>query len=124
MPALRDLAFLQNRTGRTKEAEDNLKKLSVASESTFKPLYALFLYSQGRLAEAVRELERLVKEDPQDRILRSKLVIAYLAVNRPADARRVVDQALKKNSKDLEGEFAARSNARWGRKIREKRKLT
>jgi len=100
--ALRDLAFLQNRTGRTKEAEDNLKKLSVASESSSKPLYALFLYSQGRRDEAVRELERLVKEDPQDRILRSKLVIAYQAVNRPADARRVVDQALKKNSKDLE----------------------
>lgn len=100
--ALRDLAFLQNRTGRKKEAEENLKKLSAAPESTFKPLYALFLYSEGRRDEAVRELERLVKEDPQDRILRSKLVIAYQAVNRPADARRILNEALKKNSKDLE----------------------
>ena len=98
--ALYNLAALQNRTGRKQEAEQNFKRLSGLPGKTFKPVHATFLFEEGRRDEAIREFEALAKADPDDRDARTRLIAAYRAVQRPADAEKVLDAALKRNPKD------------------------
>ncbi len=98
--ALYNLAALQNRTGRKQEAEQNFKRLSGLPGNTFKPIHATFLFEEGRRDEAIREFEALAKADPDDREARTRLIAAYRAVQRPADAEKVLDAALKRNPKD------------------------
>jgi tetratricopeptide (TPR) repeat protein len=100
--ALSDLATVQNLTGRKQEAEQSFKRLSGLPGKMFKPAYATFLFQQGRRDEAIREFEKLAKEDPEDRLARTQLVVAYRAVNRAPDAEKILDKALKKNSRDLD----------------------
>ena len=100
--ALLNLAALQGYTGRKQEAEQNFKRLSGLPGKQFKTAYALFLFQEGRRDEAIRDLERLAKESPGDHDTRTRLVAAYQAVNRMADAERVLAAALKKNPKDLD----------------------
>jgi putative PEP-CTERM system TPR-repeat lipoprotein len=100
--ALLNLAMLRLRAGRKQEAEQNFKRLSGLPDKKFRPAYALFLFEEGRQDEAVREYERLVRESPDDREARTRLVAAYQNVNRKADAERILDAALKKNPKDLD----------------------
>jgi tetratricopeptide (TPR) repeat protein len=66
---------------------------------------------QGRRDEAVKEFERLARQDPADRMARTRLVGAYVSANRSAEGQKVLEEALKKNPKDLDallqrGEFA------------------
>ncbi len=98
--ALRDLAILQLQQGRQQEAEQNLRKLSAIPG--FQSSYGIYLYQQGRRDEATREFERLFKEHPGDRQIRTNLVIAYRTTNRSADANRILETALKKNGKDAD----------------------
>jgi tetratricopeptide (TPR) repeat protein len=100
--ALIDLATLQNQTGRKQEAEENFKRLSDLSDGTFKHAYANFLLQEGRPDEAVKEFERLAKQNPSDRLSRTRLVAVYQTLNRLADAQTVLNGALKKNAKDLD----------------------
>ena len=100
--ALYDLAALQNQTGRKQDAERTFKRLSSLPDKTSKPVYAIFLFQEGRRDEALREFEKLAKEDPEDRLARTRLVTAYRAVNRPADAEKILEKALKRNPKDLD----------------------
>jgi tetratricopeptide (TPR) repeat protein len=100
--ALMDLATLQNSLGRKQEAEASFKRLAALGDKTYRPVYALFLFENGRRDDAVHEFEKLVKDDPEDRPTRTRLVSAYLAVNKRADAQKVLDQALKKNPRDLD----------------------
>ncbi len=100
--ALMDLAVLENALGRKKDAEADFKRLAALGDKTYKPVYALFLFEEGRRDEAVREFERLAKEDPQDRLARTRLVAAYRAANRTPEAEKILDKALQKNPKDLD----------------------
>ena len=94
------LAMLQLGQGRKQEAEQNFKRLSGLADKEFKQEYAIFLFHENRTDEALREFNRLVKEDPEDRVARTRLIAAYRSVNREADARGVLEAALKKNPKD------------------------
>jgi tetratricopeptide (TPR) repeat protein len=98
--ALLNLATLQNQTGKKAEAEQSLKRLSTIA--SYKPMYGIFLFQAGRKDEAVREFERLTKEDPSDRAARTRLVAVYRNMNRDADAEKVLSQALANNPKDAE----------------------
>jgi tetratricopeptide (TPR) repeat protein len=98
--ALYNLAALQNRTGRKQEAEQNFKRLAALPGKTFKPIHATFLFEEGRRDEAIREFEALAKADPDDRDARTRLIAAYRAVQRQADAEKVLNAALKRNPKD------------------------
>lgn len=98
--ALYNLAKLQNSLGRKPEAEQTFKRLSALPDKNFKATYAMFLFEQNRRDEAIREFEKLAKEDPEDRQARTRVIAAYLAVGRGADAERALDGALKKNPKD------------------------
>ena len=99
-PALMDLARLQVTAGRKPEAEQNFKRL--ATMDGYKSIHAIFLFQEGRTDEAVHEFERLFKENPGDRSMRTNLVLAYRAMRRAADADKVLEKALKENPKDLD----------------------
>jgi tetratricopeptide (TPR) repeat protein len=98
--SLVDLARLQLTMGRKPEAEQNFKRLIAYPKS--RPLYGIFLFQEGRRDEAIREFERVANEDPADRTARTRLVVAYRMMNRPADASQVLQKALKKNPHDAD----------------------
>lgn len=101
-PALLRLAELRLRAGRRDEAAQAFKALSDSSDKSYRPAYALFLLHEGKTAEAVAELERLHKTDRTDRDLRTRLVAAYLVANRLSDALALLDDAVKRNPRDLQ----------------------
>jgi tetratricopeptide (TPR) repeat protein len=100
--ALRELAILQDAGGRRDDADNTFKQLSLVTTGKYKPIYALFLFSTGRRDDAVRELERLTAENPENRTVRGLLVMAYEAANRRSEASRILAQALTRNSHDVE----------------------
>jgi tetratricopeptide (TPR) repeat protein len=99
-PALMDLARLQMTMGRKGEAEQSFKQL--AGYAGYEPIYAIFLFDEGRRDNALLEFEKLSKQNPSDRAARTRLVVAYRSMNRLDDAKRVIQQALKSNPHDAE----------------------
>ena len=100
--ALLNLGRLQNSAGRKQDAEKTFKRLGELPDKTVKHYHAVFLFQEGRRDEAVREFAALAKQDPDDRMARTRLVTAYQNMNRAQDALDVLNGALKKNPKDLE----------------------
>ena len=100
--ALIALGAMQVRAGQSEQAEQTYRQLSALPEKRYKPLHALFLFRSGKRDQAVAELEKLAREDPADRDGRTRLVTAYLAVNRIGDAEKVLTAALKKNAVDTD----------------------
>lgn len=113
-PALFYLAILENAEGKKQAAEDLFRILSTHPEKVYWPAYAMFLFQEGRTAEAVREFERLYQKDPGDRMARTRLVAVYQSVNRSADAEKLIDTALKQDPGDL-GALLQRSALRLDR---------
>lgn len=99
-PALMELAKLQVSQKRNDEADATLQRL--AKLDGYHAVHAVFLFQQGRREESIRELETLTKQNPDDRTMRSDLVVAYRASGRAADADRILAQALKVNPKDTD----------------------
>jgi len=99
-PALLGLGLLEWAQGRKQEAEQSFKKLSAIEGH--KSTWAIFLYKEGRGDEAIREFERLVKENPDNRQMRTDLVIAYRTTNRSTEAEKLLENALKKNANDAD----------------------
>jgi tetratricopeptide (TPR) repeat protein len=98
--ALLDLARLQIDQKRDQEADQNLRRLAKLDE--YRSIHAVFLFQQGKRDEAILELEKLTKENPEDRAVRSNLVVAYRATGRSADADKVLARILKVNPKDAD----------------------
>ena len=98
--ALMNLARIELTAGRKQEAEQSFRKLSAFA--SYESVYAVYLFQERRLDEALREFERLAKAKPDDRAARMRLIVAYRKANRPVDAGRVLAEALKKNSKDTD----------------------
>ncbi len=100
--ALLDLGMLQLRSGKTADADPTFRQLASLPEKRFKPIYAQYLFQTGKQDLAIKEFERLAKDDAKDRAARTRLVTAYLTMNRSADAERVLTQALKASPKDTD----------------------
>jgi tetratricopeptide (TPR) repeat protein len=99
---LLNLATLQSSMGRKQDAEANFKRLASLPSKDYKYVHAAFLFQEGRRDEATREFEVLAKQDPENRLARTRLVAAYQAAKRLPDAQKVLNDALKKNPKDME----------------------
>ncbi len=99
-PLLNDLARLQFATERKPDAEQTIRRLS--GLAGYKSNYGVFLFQEGRRDEAIREFERVVKENPSDRQARTYLLVAYKAANRSADIDRVLSEALTRNGHDID----------------------
>ena len=100
--ALYSLAGILYGLGRMPEAEATFRHLETIDHSPYPFIYALFLLRQGRHDEAIRDFERLAKLHPNDRASRTRLVAAYELVGRTDDAAKVLEQALKKDHRDLD----------------------
>jgi tetratricopeptide (TPR) repeat protein len=101
-PALLALGAMQVRAGHPEQAEQTYRQVAALPQKQYKPIHALYLFQSGKGAQAVSEFEKLVKENPADRNLRTDLVKAYLAMNRVGDAEKVLTAALKKNGLDTD----------------------
>ena len=88
--------------GHPELAEQTYRRVAALPGSRYKPIHALYLFQSGKGAEAVLEFEKLAKEDPSDRNLRTDLVKAYLSLNRVGDAEKILTAALKKNGLDTD----------------------
>jgi len=114
--ALISLGALDIATGRMDEAEKTYKQLAALPEKAYKPLHAMFLYRNGKRDAALAEFEALAKSDPNDREARTRLLAAYMGMNRVAQAENVLAVALKRNPKDTEAlEQRAELRLRSGR---------
>lgn len=100
--ALLQLGNLYRATNRKQQAEQMFQRLAKYGPERYKPVHARFLFEEGRRDEALREFEALAKQNPGDRLTRSRLVAAYEVLNRSADAQKILDEALKKDPKDLD----------------------
>jgi len=103
--ALLDLAGILNSEGRKDEAEEMYRRLAYGPASPYRAVYGAYLFRLGKQKEAVAEFERLAKADPKDVNVRNRLVAAYIATRRVADAHRVLTVALTKNPKDTSALF-------------------
>jgi putative PEP-CTERM system TPR-repeat lipoprotein len=97
-----NLAQLQLKQGKTSDAEASYKLLAASGVPGYAGSYGLFLYSQNRRDDAIKELVRVYKAQPEDRDSRSRLVAAYLAMKRTPDAEKVLSDVLEKNPKDTD----------------------
>ncbi len=100
--ALLSLAAVQIRSGHKDQAEQTYARISALPPARFKPLHAQFLFQEGKRDAAIAEFAKLAKDDPEDRLARTRLVAAYWAANRRADAEKVLTDALKHNPKDVD----------------------
>ncbi len=100
--ALLTLGNLEAEKGRKDQAEETYKRLAQLPDPRYRSIHAIFLFEIGRRQEAIMELVKLHKATPDDRALRGYLVAAYQANGQGAEARAVVEDALKHNPKDVE----------------------
>jgi tetratricopeptide (TPR) repeat protein len=100
--ALVSLGALEIASGRMDEADQTYKRLSAFPEKAYKPLHAMFLYQNGKRDAALAEFENLAKADPNDRDARTRLLAAYLGMNKVSQAENLLATALKRNPKDAE----------------------
>ena len=100
-PALVDLGDMQVKAGKTDEAEQTYRQATALPDNKYRSLHAESLFNSGKRDQAVAEFEKLAAADPADVNLRTKLVDAYLALNRAGDAEKVLTAAVKKNGTDV-----------------------
>jgi tetratricopeptide (TPR) repeat protein len=100
--ALRNLGEIQWRGQRQTEADETYRKLSMVPEKRYRAAHAMFLITQQKQAEAVAELEQLLKSTPENHDLRTDLVWAYMVANKSADAERLLQAELKNNPADID----------------------
>ena len=100
--ALQGMGSIQISFKKMDEAEQTYKQLAALPEKRYKPVHAMFEFQFGKRDAAVAEFEALAKGDPNDREARTRLVAAYVAMNRIVDAEKILTAALKLNSKDTD----------------------
>jgi Tfp pilus assembly protein PilF len=99
--ALMEMGKLQIYLGRKQDAEQTLRRLSLLPDPSTRAVHAVFLLQEGRKEEAIQEFKRIAGESPESSEARTALVAAYIAIGQKAEASRVLETALKKNTKDL-----------------------
>jgi tetratricopeptide (TPR) repeat protein len=104
-PALLGMAAVQISGKRMEEADKTYAQISALPDAQYKPMHALFLFRAGKRDAAVVELEKLAKENPNDREARDRLFAAYLSTDKKQAAQNLLEAALKKNPKDTDALF-------------------
>jgi tetratricopeptide (TPR) repeat protein len=99
-PALLHLASQHAAAGRMNEAEAIYRKLSSQNRRQFGEIYPAFLLQQGKFDVAISEYKKTISSNPESRIAREGLVVAYVRAGRLQDAHEAVDQVLHGNPRD------------------------
>jgi tetratricopeptide (TPR) repeat protein len=100
-PALLGIAALQLASNRVDQAEQSLARLASFPDPRYLPVHALFLYHSGRRDAALAEFEKIVKDHPSDGAARTRLLQAYLEMNKLPEAEGLLAGVLKRNPKDV-----------------------
>jgi tetratricopeptide (TPR) repeat protein len=100
--ALLSLGTLQTRTGKLDDAEKTYALLSALPEKQYKPYHAAFLAARGKYPQAIAEFEKLRREQPDDRTIRTSLVREYIRTQQTGKAEALLAAVLSKNSKDAD----------------------
>jgi tetratricopeptide (TPR) repeat protein len=100
--ALYSLGMVQVRAQRNDEAEQTFKQLAALPDKNFKPIYGMFLFDRGKQDAAMAEFRRLYQEDPKGRLARTRLIAAYIAMNKFPEADNLLTRALAQNGRDTE----------------------
>jgi tetratricopeptide (TPR) repeat protein len=100
--ALLALAAVQINKNSPDAAEETYRRIAAAPGRQYKPLHALFLFQQGRRDQAINELRELVRKDPGDVAMRTRLIAALLETGRLAEAGKALAAALAANPRDTE----------------------
>ena len=101
-PALLSLAVLQVRTGKLDDAGRSYSQLSALPDIRYRPYHAAFLAARGQHGPAIAEFEKLNRQYPEDRDIRTYLVREYLTTQKTAEAETLISAALSKNPKDVD----------------------
>jgi Tfp pilus assembly protein PilF len=104
-PALAGLAAVQIAAHRMDEAEETYKRLSALPDSRYKDVHAVFLFQTGKRDPALAEFQKLAGQNPDDRNARNRLLAAYVAMGKMAEAHQLLENVLKKNPKDTDALF-------------------
>ncbi|MBI3394751.1 MAG: tetratricopeptide repeat protein, partial [Spirochaetia bacterium] len=100
--ALLELSKLQQSSGRMKEAEQTVLRLSALPDTAYRSSHALFLFQNGQRDAAIQELKASLEKDPTNVDVRSKLIGFYVDANKLDDAGRVIAEALKRDARDAD----------------------
>ncbi|MBV8847832.1 MAG: tetratricopeptide repeat protein, partial [Bryobacterales bacterium] len=75
-------------------------QISALPDKQYKSLHAIYLLQTGKNDAGIQELQRLWKADTKDRNLRTQLVAAYVSVNKPGEAEKLLSDAIKAQPND------------------------
>jgi tetratricopeptide (TPR) repeat protein len=103
--ALAAVGEMQLKGGRGEQAERTFQQLAALPDARYKPMHAIFLYRTGKTGEAITELQKIVKGDPENRDARTTLLSLFLRLNRTQDAQDLLSAAVKRNSRDTDALF-------------------
>jgi tetratricopeptide (TPR) repeat protein len=99
--ALIGRAAIELASGKRDQAERTYKQISELPDKRYKHVHAAYLLESGQQDAAIKEFERLAREDSRDRDARARLVSAYLVAGKFADAEKALSSTLKRNPKDV-----------------------
>jgi tetratricopeptide (TPR) repeat protein len=105
-PTWLGLAALELAANQPDQAEQTLRKLSDLPDAKYTPVHAIFLYQNGKRDAALVEFEKISKDRPDDRTARTRLLQAYIEMNKLPQAESLLVAALKKNPKDVDALLA------------------
>ena len=100
--ALLSLGTLQARTGKLDEADKSYAQVSALPDKQYRPYHGAFLAARGQHAQAIQEFEKLQREEPEDRTIRSSLVREYIRTQQTGKAEKLLTTVLVKNPKDAD----------------------
>lgn len=103
--ALLGLAAIQTAGHRSEEAGETYKRLSALPGKQYKHFHADFLFRNGQREAGLSEFQKLAAQDPDDRDARTRLLAAYVAMGKIADADSLLGAALRRNPKDSDALF-------------------
>jgi tetratricopeptide (TPR) repeat protein len=101
-PALLAIAALQLAVNHQDQAEQSLRQLASLPDTKYAHVHSVYLYQTGKREAALAEFEKLAKNHPDDRDARTRLLHAYLGMNKGPQAENLLAAALKKNPKDID----------------------
>ena len=101
-PALLGLAGLELAANHPDQAEQLLRQLASIPDTKYAPVHAIFLYQTGKRDAALAEFEKIAKDHPDDRTARTRLLQAYLEMDKLPQAESLLARVLKKNPKDID----------------------
>ena len=101
-PAWLGIGMLHLRNNEREEAEKVYQTVSRLEGEQYQPLYAQMLMMNGKTTEAIEEYERLRKENPDSRPIRTALVSAYVQTGQSNKAEEVLTSTINSSPKDSE----------------------